>query len=99
MAIASARKRSNSRFAGHSVATSSFSRKTYAHHLFVVACEDVFIRKGRMRPAHAAALRQLTGRRLEQFRAADLVIATGREARDNQIAALIEEEVTIAVLH
>lgn len=73
-------------------------RQTGAEEFLVVASKDVLIRKRWVRPGHAAAAGKLVLRRLDQLRPADLFKPSRREACDEQFAALVEQEVALAVL-
>src|SRR5262245_59338306 len=74
-------------------------RQTRADQLLVVPREDVLVRESRMRPADAAALPQLIQRRLQQLGSADLFETLRRELADQQLSALVQQEVPLAVLN
>jgi len=74
-------------------------RQTYANQLFVIASKDMLVGKPRMRPADAAALGKLIDRWFEQMCATYFFVALRRQLGDNQITALVEKKVAIAVFH
>src|SRR5437660_25566 len=67
-----------------------------ADQLLVVAGEDVLVGEGGVGPADAA-VGELSPRRLDQLRPADLLETLGREPRDDELPALVEHPDPVAV--
>src|SRR5439155_7016919 len=68
----------------------------HANNLLVVAHEDAAVGEGGVRPDDRPA-EGVVGR-VDQVSAADLVIALGTQAGDDQVAVVVEEEKAVAVL-
>src|SRR6266849_6751666 len=69
--------------------------------LFVVACIDVAVRVGGLRPIHGRKLAPVSRRRgwFDQRRSADLLIAGGIRLHDDELAAIVVDEQPIAIAH